>query len=164
MNNSNDESIRLNRQTDAISDELLGELEDSMVRLARLISSRHVAGESACEDWINPSQMMLLRAIETHGELKMAEVAALLAIKPPAASAMVDGLERQGYVHRAVSAEDRRVTHVGITEAGQSALEHTERIRREHMRRFLSLLAPEDIRNMIRIQQTLIDAIDAGEI
>lgn len=148
-----------------VSDELLSELEDTTVRLARLISSRHGTGEHhSCEDWLNPTQMMLLRAIDTHGELRMAEVATLLAVKPPAASAVVDGLERQGYLDRTVSVDDRRVTLVCITDEGRRALEHTESTRRRHMRHFVSLLAPDDIATMIRIQQTIIDAIDAGEI
>lgn len=146
----------------AIPDELISELEDAMMRLARLIAMRHAGAEEHCRDWLNPGQMMLLRAIETHGELKVSAVATLLAIKAPAASAMVDGLERLGYVCRAASPDDRRVTLVCITEAGRVALEQTERTRREHMRRYLALLDPEDIATMIRVHHTLIDAIDSG--
>ena len=37
-----------------------------------------------------------------------------------------------------------------------------EKTRREHMKRYMDLLTAEDIRHMIRIQNTLIDAIDSG--
>ena len=63
---------------------------------------------------------------------------------------------------RATSEDDRRVTLVHITEQGRAALAEAEKVRRGHMRRYLSLLSIEDIESMIRIQNTLIDAIDSG--
>ena len=92
----------------------------------------------------------------------MSDVALLLAVKPPAASAMVDGLEKSGYVERSICEDDRRVTLVHITEAGRETLADAEKVRRGHMRRYLSLLSVEDIQTMIRIQNTLIDGIDSG--
>ena len=145
----------------AIPFHLLDELEDSMTRLARLMAIRHTDPDS-CAGSLNLSQMMLMRAFESNDALKMADVALLLAVKPPAASATVDGLEKQGYVRRHISEDDRRVTLVHITTEGRSALAEAEKTRREHMGRYMSLLTVEDIRHMIRIQNTLIDAIDSG--
>jgi DNA-binding MarR family transcriptional regulator len=147
--------------TPKIPDQLIYELEDSMTRLARLMATRHTDPEF-CSGSLNLSQMMLMRAFESSDALKMSDVALLLAVKPPAASATVDGLEKNGYVKRSTSEDDRRVTLVHITAAGRETLAAAEKIRRGHMRRYLSILAPEDIQSMIRIQNVLIDAIDAG--
>jgi len=162
MNNSTNEPITsaTRRGTD-LPDALIDELEDSMTRLARLMSSRHV-GPDCCPDTLNLSQMMLMRALESAGELKMADVATLLAIKPPAASAMVDGLERSGYVARAISPDDRRVTLVCLTEEGTEALLVGEATRRSHMRKYLALITEDDVHALIRIHHKLIDAIDSG--
>ena len=92
----------------------------------------------------------------------MSDVAMLLAVKPPAASATIDGLERHGYVERVASTDDRRVTLVHLTQAGRDALQHAEDNRRGHMRRYLELLSEDDVRTMIRVHHTLIDAIDSG--
>jgi DNA-binding MarR family transcriptional regulator len=144
-----------------IPDQLIYDLEDSMTRLARLMATRHTDPDF-CSGSLNLSQMMLLRAFELHDALKMSDVALLLAVKPPTASAMVDGLEKNGLVVRTASEHDRRVTLVHITEQGRQTLALAEKTRRGHMRRYLSLLSIEDIQSMIRIQNTLIDAIDTG--
>jgi DNA-binding MarR family transcriptional regulator len=144
-----------------IPDHLIDELEDSMTRLARLMATRH-SEPDFCAGSLNLSQMMLMRAFESNDSLKMSDVALLMAVKPPAASATVDGLEKHGYVRRATSEDDRRVTLVHITDEGRTALADAEKTRREHMGRYMSLLSAEDIRHMIRIQNTLIDAIDTG--
>ncbi len=144
-----------------ISDELIDEVEDTMTRLARLMSTRHM-GPECCPESLSLSQMMLMRAIEASGALKVADVAAVLAVKPPAASAVIDGLERHGYAAREAASDDRRVTLVRLTDEGRSVLQEAETTRRQHMRRYLGLLSVEDVRAMIRIQQTLIHAIDNG--
>ncbi len=77
-----------------IPDQLIYDLEDSMTRLARLMATRHT-DPGFCSGSLNMSQMMLMRAFESHDALKMSDVALLLAVKPPAASATVDGLEKQ---------------------------------------------------------------------
>lgn len=147
----------------AISDALIDELEDSMTRMGRLMAMRH-GGHDACQGELNPVQAMLMRALLANKSLKMADIASLLAIKPPAASAVVDGLEHRGYVERTPSGDDRRVTLVCLTPAGRDVLTHTEETRRTQLRRYMELISEEDIRALLRIQNTLIDAIESGRV
>jgi len=109
-------------------------------------------------------QAMLLRMIESHGSAKMSEVAALLAVKPPAASAAVDSLEREGYVARAIDSADRRVTLVTLTPEGLDALHEAETLRREIMRKYLSVLSEHEIRGLISIHNKLIEAMTSNQI
>jgi len=107
---------------------------------------------------------MLMRALEAHGPTKMSDVASLLGVKPPAASAAVDALEREGYVARVHDPEDRRVTHVHVTDEGRAALRDVEAKRRAVMRGYLTVLSEQDVRDLTRIHRTLIDAMEKGRI
>lgn len=109
-------------------------------------------------------QAMLLRMLEAHGPAKMSEVAATLAVKPPAASAAIDALEREGYVERAIDASDRRVTLVTLTPQGLAALHVAETYRRDVMRSYLSVLSEDEIRSMITVQNKLIEAMTSNQI
>jgi len=147
----------------ALDNNLLDELDETIVRIGRIMSSRHV-GPDCCPHTLSVSQALLARILLTHGPAKVGEIASLLGVKPPAASAMIDSLEREGYVERAHDAEDRRVTIVRLTTAGQEALESAEVKRREVMRRYLSVLEEDDVRDLLRIHRTLLAAMDEGRI
>jgi DNA-binding MarR family transcriptional regulator len=144
-------------------DALLDEIDDVILRMGRIMSARH-SGPGCVPEALTMPQAMLLRAIESHGAVKMSEVAAVLAIKPPAASAAVTSLEREGYVERAVDPGDRRVTLVTLTAEGLEALHIAEAHRREIMRRFLSVLSADEIRSLISIHNKLIEAMTSNQI
>jgi DNA-binding MarR family transcriptional regulator len=171
MNNSTGEHITPETASAApaetpsspISDALIDELEDSMTRMGRLMAMRH-GGHDTCAGELNPVQAMLMRALLANKALKMADIAALLAIRPPAASAVVDALEHRGFVTRTPSDDDRRVTLVCLTPAGCTVLTETEEARRAQLRRYMQLISEDDVRTLLRIQNTLIDAIESGRV
>lgn len=154
----------------ALSDALIDELEDSMTRMGRLMAMRHGGhgtgpdGHDACLGELNPVHAMLMRALLANKTMKMADIATLLAIKPPAASAVVDALEQRGFVTRGPSEDDRRVTLVCLTPEGCTVLAQTEEARRAQLRRYMELISEDDIRTLLRIQNTLIDAIESGRV
>ncbi len=159
-------NISMNEPNPAVpgpDDVLLDELDDVILRMGRIMSARH-GSPDACSGMLTMPQAMLLRMIESHGAVKMSEVAAVLAIKPPAASAAVASLERDGYVERSVDATDRRVTLVTMTPTGLDALHSAEEIRRQIMRRYLSVLSADEIRSLISIQNKLIEAMTSNQI
>lgn len=57
------------------------------------------------------------------GALPMATLGSLLQVHPTSVTSAVDRLERQGYVARSRSSEDRRVVLAAITPAGTDAVE-----------------------------------------
>ena len=150
-----------NRELDA----LVNELDDQVMLLGRLLSARQ-GGDShgvqphghGASGPLTTSQLSLLRAV-AEGPAKMADIAKKLGIKPPAVSAVVDSAERAGHVTRDRVSEDRRITRVVLTASGTAALLKADEDRREMLRRHASVLLPDDLRALIRIQQTLIDAM-----
>ncbi len=146
---------------DQINDALLDELDDAILRMGRIMAARHT-GPECCPDSLTLSQTMLLRGLESFGPSKMSDVAAMMAIKPPAASAAIAALEKDGYVERVHDDEDRRVTLVHVTDEGITALHNAEKLRREMMRRYLAVLSEDDVRSLIRIHHVLSTAMDEG--
>lgn len=147
----------------ALDNRLIDELDETIMRMGRVMSARHM-GPECCPHTLSVPQALLARVLHSHGPTKVGDVAAMLGVKPPAASAMIDALEREGFVERAHDAEDRRVTLVRLTPAGEAALETAEGTRREAMRRYLSVLTEPDVRALLRIHRTLLSAMDEGRI
>jgi len=162
-------------------DDMLGELDAQVYMLGRLFSARHGSGagsgpahtaefvEGECTAPVVPGlpsapQALLIKLLSGHGPLKMSDIATMLGIKPPAASALVDGVEKLGLIERAHDDADRRVCHVLLTDSGKAALVTGERRRRELMERYTSVLTEEDIANLLRIQRKLIEGMTSSRI
>jgi DNA-binding MarR family transcriptional regulator len=146
-------------------DALVDEMDGQVCTLGRLFSSRHGHDQvHGAVGALTMPQFMMLRVIDAEGPMKMVDIATMLGIRPPAVSAIVDAVEASGFVVREPDADDRRVTRVGITSAGSAALLEAEGLRREMMRRYVSVLSLEDLRTLIRIQHTLIDAMVSEKI
>ncbi len=144
------------------SDELIDELDSTLMMFGRMIAMRH-ADEECAHKLLDGPRLVLLHLLAGQGALKAGDLAQQLAIKAPATTALLDALETDGYISRERSAEDRRVTVVRATDKGLAALHEAEARRREHMRRYLSVISEDDIRTMIRIQRTLMDAFTAEQ-
>lgn len=145
-----------------LPDQLIDELDAVIVQLGRLMSARH--GEMCCEGALSPAQAITLRILGDHESLKMGELAGLLGIKAPAASALVDSLARAAMVEREHDVDDRRVMRVRLSEAGRAALSEAEAERRHYMRRYTSVLSEHDVRELIRIHRILIDGLMADTL
>lgn len=142
---------------------LIDELDETIMRIGRIMSARH-EGAGCGSHGLSASQALLARVIQAHGPAKVGELAALVGVKPPAASAMLDALEGEGLIERERDADDRRATIVRLTPAGCAALEDAESVRREMMRRYLGVLSEHDVRELLRIHRTLLNALDEGRI
>ncbi|HSK48719.1 MAG TPA: MarR family transcriptional regulator [Coriobacteriia bacterium] len=139
------------------SDELLDELDASTMMLGRLMAARH---GHFCEDMpVSPPQLMVLLVLAHSGPTKAGDLATPLGIKAPATTSLLDSLERDGFVTREHAADDRRVTLVSLTEAGEAVLAVAKERRREHMRALLGTLSTDDIRALIRIQRQIVGAM-----
>ncbi len=143
-------------------DELIDQLDSTVMVLGRLFSARH--GETCGEGGMSTAHMLALRVIHESGPSRIGDLAAHMGIKRPAASALVDALESHGHIARLADGEDRRVTMVALTDTGIAQLKHAEMERREHMRRYFSVLSNDDVQALIRIHRTLIDAMMTNRV
>jgi len=97
---------------------------DTFIKLTRCTNSlfarlteRNTLGD------ITPSQFAVLEAIYHLGSMTQGEVSSKVLKSGSNMTTVIDNLERDGLVRRERDANDRRVIHVHLTEAGTSKLE-----------------------------------------
>ncbi len=122
----------------ATKTELASRLRVGVARLARRLRQEG-AGEDA-----TPSQLTALATLYHRGPMTPGELAATERVKPPSMTRIVAALEERGLVTREGSAEDRRVVHVLVTDAGRRAHEEYQQRRDEWLHRRLATLTGEE--------------------
>lgn len=103
------------RSQDHSVEELATSLRFSVTRLARLLRQQSDAG-------LTPTQMAALATVERGGPLPIGALADEEQIGAPTATKIVEKLHAAGYIDRTPSPQDRRVTLVSTTAAGQALL------------------------------------------
>jgi len=144
-------------------DDMLGELGAQVYMLGRLFSAVGCTARPTT-GLPTPPQALLIKLLSGHGPMKMSEIATMLGIKPPAVSALVDGVEKLEWIERTHDDADRRVCYVRLTDSGGVALATAEKMRSELMERYTSVLTEEDIANLLRIQRKLIEGMTSSRI
>jgi DNA-binding MarR family transcriptional regulator len=95
--------------------EIAASLRLSATRLARRLRQESDAG-------LTPSQLSALAAIQNEGPLTLGALADHERVAPPTVTRVVTKLETDGLVQRTADAEDRRVSRVATTTAGDALL------------------------------------------
>ena len=97
---------------------------DTFIKLTRCTNS--VLGELSARQTtsdLTPSQFAVLETLYHIGSMTQGEVSSKVLKSTSNLTTVIDNLERDGYVRRERDAEDRRVIHVHMTEAGTSKIE-----------------------------------------
>jgi DNA-binding MarR family transcriptional regulator len=87
------------------------------LRSVRAVDSRNIA--------MSDAQLGALAALRAHGRHSLTALADRERVTAPTMSALVTGLEEQGYVTRIPDDQDRRRVHVEITAAGEQVVAET---------------------------------------
>jgi DNA-binding MarR family transcriptional regulator len=122
----------------------------SATRLARRL--RHEAGAG-----LTPSQLSALAVIHHRGPLTLGALAEREGVAPPSITKIVHNLEEQGLVARSGDPDDRRVTRVATSEAG-------DRLVIESRRRKTAWLAGRISQLDAYQQRRLADALDVLDL
>src|SRR6478609_6901118 len=118
--------------------EIAGPLRFSVVRLARLLRQQDRSG-------LSPTLTASLATIAREGPLTLGELAAHERVAPPSVTKVVTKLEAEGLVTRQADPDDRRVSRVAVTRAGQRQLDANRGRRTAWLESRLRELAPEDL-------------------
>jgi DNA-binding MarR family transcriptional regulator len=139
---------------------LLDDIDAAMHRMGRLMAASHARFQSA--SGIATPHYMVLKTVATEGPARVSDLAALLGVKNPAASMLIQNLEAEGYVERRHDGRDNRVVIVSLTPAGEERLAQAEVCRRAMSRRLTESLSVEDLEALKRIIVTIADSIAQG--
>lgn len=91
-----------------------------------------------------PSDAGILRLLRAAAGPSQQELAARLKIHPSRLVAILDNLEKRGFVERRANPDDRRLYSLHLTQAGGQVLEGIGKVAREHQDALLSSLTPEE--------------------
>ena len=112
-----------------------------------LLARAHQRAHGLFQDALAPLELTpkgfgALSVIKAHGPLSQAALGDALRVDRTTIVAVVDELERAGYVKRGRNAADRRVHSLEVTPAGTEALRAAERVARRTQDELLAELAP----------------------
>ena len=91
-----------------------------------------------------PSDAGILRLLHMTAGLSQQELASKLKIHPSRLVAILDNLEKRGFVERRANPDDRRLYSLYLTKDGGEVLEKIGKVAREHQDALLSALSPEE--------------------
>lgn len=97
-----------------------------------------------------------------HGPLTLSELASRLGVTPPAATALVDKLEKMYWVERVRDGADRRVVWVRLTPEVSTVVENAVRNRVAQLQRFLEQMPVAEREPFVRNLQRLCDVLGEG--
>ncbi|HTW49713.1 MAG TPA: MarR family transcriptional regulator [Acidobacteriaceae bacterium] len=117
---------------------------------------------------LTPADAGILRLLRVEAGLSQQDLAARMRIHPSRLVAILDNLEKRGFVERRVNPDDRRLYSLQLTQAGREVLEKIGSVAREHQDALLSSISWEE-RNtlttlLLRIadQQGLVRGVHPG--
>jgi DNA-binding MarR family transcriptional regulator len=112
-------------------------------------------------DWVAQEltfgQMRLLFLLSKHGASPVNRVAEWLNVGMPAASGIVDRVEKHGLVTRQHRLDDRRVVECNLTDAGRRLIEEIAGMRRVVLRQTLQVLTDEELGELTRLIKILLE-------
>jgi len=112
-------------------------------------------------DWVAQEltfgQMRLLFLLSKHGASPVNRVAEWLNVGMPAASGIVDRVEKHGLVTRQHRLDDRRVVECNLTDAGRRLIEEIAGMRRVVLRQTLRVLTDEELGELTRLIKILLE-------
>lgn len=114
--------------------------------------------EGAADLELTESQFQGLLFILHHDECSVGEMAEGLAFSHPAAVKTIERLQKKGLVYKAESEHDRRISTLSLTELGKRVVDDIQTERSEVIRRALGKMKQDEIENLIRGLESLLES------
>jgi DNA-binding MarR family transcriptional regulator len=106
-------------------------------------------------------QMRLLFLLSKHGPTPVGRVADWLGVGLPATSGIVDRVERHGLLMRQHRQDDRRVVECALTDQGRRFVDEVVGGRREVLRQMLGVLDEDELTDLARLVNLVLERVSA---
>jgi MarR family transcriptional regulator, organic hydroperoxide resistance regulator len=100
-------------------------------------------------------QFYILHQLEQKEKCTVGELAESMGVKPSAITAMVDRLDKHGFVARDRDEEDRRVVYISLRDSGKHILQIAKQNRREKLNKMFSHLTEDELQHFVSIFEKL---------
>jgi len=133
-------------------------MADAIFTLSKLMKE-HM---TECLKTIHVSILQLQALVFLHMKknAQMSEIANHFKIELPSATSLINKLVEMNLVTRKADKEDRRLVRISLTKQGETLLSEGLRARAKHMEHILSFLSQADKKELLRIIQKLIQALE----
>jgi MarR family transcriptional regulator, organic hydroperoxide resistance regulator len=122
---------------------------------------RRLKGRAAQEEGeLSLSRQFLLVALAERPTMSVGELALAAGVAPPTATRMLDGLEREGIVVRAPSAEDRRKVTVELTDEGLKLVRKKKRHISARRKSVYDSLSPAEREQAVHLLHRFADLLE----
>lgn len=108
---------------------------------------------------IHPRQISLLELISKEDGLSQKEIARKLNIRPPTAAVSVKRMERAGLLIKEADVNDKRISHIYITDKGRKIVLDLDISNREMSRIIFDGIGATDIKIFKNVLSTMVDNI-----
>lgn len=143
----------------SISNELVDNVLGFIGVLSTTVRNVKYSFEVASE--VNPHELMVLSELSKNGPMRVKDIVSqLVGVSPSTLTRILDRLEDEGLVQRALNPVDRRSFRVTLTERGNQIVEdYTEHLE-QVVRSMLKPLTPAERMMLAELQTTMVSALD----
>lgn len=127
------------------------------IRRAQVAIFQHIIRTMATLD-VRPGQFSVLTVIGANPGLKQIAISEVLGIRRANLVAVINELERRGWIERRAVAGDRRAQGLFLTARGRSALARLRALATRHERTATRLLSAAEKRELLRLLSRIHDA------
>ena len=113
---------------------------------------------------ITGSQLFVLKTIYESKQMTVSAVAEELGVSLSAITAFIDKLTKAGFVQRLRDEDDRRLVWLTVTPEGENILKVCLAGREKVLKRYLGQLPEEDLRQLGRIFEKLLEILREEEV
>lgn len=105
-------------------------------------------------------QLRTLFFLHSKGPMRMSEISVHLCVGMPTVTSLVSRLEDKGLVVREHDSKDRRVVFCSATKLGKNEADQFWRVRKERIKKFISLLNEEEAKLVAQANEITLRAIE----
>lgn len=136
-------------------------MEEALREMDGLLSLRRRA---LCEQpvyrGVSLPQLHILLILSERERMTVSELAALLSISIPSASAIADRMEENDLVSRERDVSDRRVVHISIADHGREVVDNLVGMQKDKVRRLLDMLTMEELDHVVQAMSAIRRAVE----
>lgn len=136
------------------------EFFNTMIAFRRAMASLYPEGENHHSTML---QFSALNFIQENPNILVSELGILLKLSKSSSTQLITRLVKNGHVKRVQDKNDKRETHLLLSSSGKIELDDAKQKILLKFEKVLSHLPEKDIKELLRIQKTLLEKLEAKQ-
>lgn len=112
-------------------------------------------------DDLSPAQLALLFIIKHQQPVSGKKLAESMRVSKSAVTQLLESLDQHGYITRTEDSDDRRISHITLSETGSSKMNAFEQKRKEVFVSLASELSDEELMTILNVQKKMLEHLSS---